>query len=459
MLFNFYFFKEIFIKQNHSRLNWAWKSTQLGILILPLIPALGELGLVIAIVLVWQEKYRQIIHNRLNWGLAILSLWLIINSILAYGKVEAFLGLANFLPFFLLYTALSVLIETRAQLRRLAWLIIIPSFPVVLLGLGQLLANWSFKSIMGWELVAGGVPTGRMTSVFIYANFLAIYLAIALIFSWGLWLDVYQSWRQGKQQSWVLILLTVISLTNGVGLVLTNSRNAWGIAIAASLAFAFYLGWHWLVWGAIGTAISILWAAVGPSWGRNWLRTIIPAYFWARISDQMYERPVETLRITQWQFCWDLIQQRPLIGWGMRNFTLLYEKEMHVWFGHPHSLFIMLTTEIGIIGTLLLCGIVAWILVRGVLLVGNFSTINSKRIDNWKNRELNSQKSDRNKLILFTYIVAFASCIFFNISDVSIFDLRVNTIGWILFSAISGVVLHQHKQDYDSTTKLATNHD
>jgi O-antigen ligase len=408
----------------------------LGVLILPLIPALGEFALVITIVIIWINQYRQIIQNRFNWGLAILGLWLIINCCLAYVKKEAFLGLANFLPFLSLYTALSCLIQKPSQLRRLAWLIILPSFPIVILGNGQLFLHWSFYSFLGWELVAGGVPEGRMSSVFIYANFLAMYLAIALIFTWGLWLDVYSNWRQRKQPSWVLILLTIFAIFNGIGLVLTDSRNAWGIALAASLAFAFYLGWRWLVWGVIGTATAIGWAAIGPVFGRNWLRMIVPAYFWARISDQNYERPVETLRITQWQFCWDLIKQRPLTGWGLRNFTPLYEQKMNVWFGHPHSLFIMLTTEIGIIATLFLCVMVAWILSQAFLLL--------------KNSEYSDRQghtfNERDKLILFTYILAFAGCIVFNISDVTIFDLRVNTISWIIFSAISGMVFYSRKE-------------
>jgi hypothetical protein len=35
--------------------------------------------------------------------------------------------------------------------------------------------------------------------------------------------------------------------------------------------------------------------------------------------------------------------------------------------------------------------------------------------------------------------VAFTAYILFNLTDVTIFDLRVNTIAWILLAAISGV--------------------
>lgn len=46
-----------------------------------------------------------------------------------------------------------------------------------------------------------------------------------------------------------------------------------------------------------------------------------------------------------------------------------------------------------------------------------------------------SQKSD---LIVFSYLVAFIAYIFFNLTDVTVFDLRVNTIAWILLAAMNG---------------------
>jgi hypothetical protein len=46
----------------------------------------------------------------------------------------------------------------------------------------------------------------------------------------------------------------------------------------------------------------------------------------------------------------------------------------------------------------------------------------------------------QDKLIFFTYLLGFAGCTLFNLLDVTLFDLRVNTLGWLLLSAICGVV-------------------
>ncbi|MEM8677325.1 MAG: O-antigen ligase family protein [Cyanobacteria bacterium P01_G01_bin.67] len=406
--------------------NLNWLGFSLSILVFPLFPALGALGLVILLVAIWFHNYHQIAQSYLNRGLLALAGLLIISSTLAKYPQEAWLGLANFLPFFALFAALRYLITTPNQLRRLSWLLILPSLPIVVLGLGQMYGSWDTPTIIelifGWELIPQGVPIGRMSSVFIYTNFLAIYLAIAFTLTLGLGLETWQSGRRKptRQQAQNLLLLTLILVADIGGLILTSSRNAWILAVISFMAYAFYMGWRWLVWLVSGTAIAILWASFVPHLGGNQLRQVVPSFIWKRLSDQLYERPVETLRITQWQFCWDLIQQRPIFGWGLRNFTPLYETATDYWFGHPHSLWLMLGAETGVIATGLLLIVVGSVMFQSVLWLKNWSG-----------------KDDR--LIFFSYAIAFSCFILFNFADVTIFDLRINAIAWILLAALSGV--------------------
>ena len=420
-------------KKNHGdryegqNLDWLWLCLKISILIFPLFPALGVAGLLIVTIESGHRHFSVIISSWLNRALAILSLLLIVSSVFAHQPQEAWLGLANFLPFFCLFAALRTLIQSPSQLKQLSWFLILPTLPTIVLGFGQLYGGWStpalLGSILGWDLVPGGIPPGRMSSVFIYTNFLAIYLAIAFSLALGLWLDTWQTWHKNARshEGKLLLLLTLILLVDLSGLILTSSRNAWGLAVIAFMAYAVYMGWRWLVYGVLGATTTILWASFVPQWGGTQLRTIVPAFFWARLSDKLYERPVETLRITQWQFCLDLIKQRPLLGWGLRNFTPLYEAKMNFWFGHPHNLFLMLGAETGMIAVLLLSLIIASTMTSAV-------------------KYLSYCSSDSSKLIFFSYLVAFSCCIIFNLSDVTIFDLRINTMGWILVSAISGVI-------------------
>ncbi|HLO52035.1 MAG TPA: O-antigen ligase family protein [Kamptonema sp.] len=448
------------------RLQAAWNYTQLGLLIFPLIPILGALGMFLGLVATWKQKFHQIIRRPINQGLAILSIWLIITASFAHNPLAAFLGLGNFFPFFIFFAAFSTLIQTPAQLRRLSWILVITSIPVVILGFGQQFLNWAspiqLQVVSGWVLEPKGNPPGRMSSVFMYANILASYLTIVFILGLGLWFQEQKNKKeQGKKQSnlpllnnkllnplsnYKLPFLSIAVIANATALILTNSRNAWGLAVFAGLTFALYLGWRTLVAVVVSATGGILWSAFGPDPVRKWLQAIVPYFIWGRLTDQMYQnRPVATLRKTQWEFAWNMTQQRPWTGWGLRNFTILYEAQMHRWLGHPHNLFLMLTAETGIPATLFLCGLVGWIFAQGILLLVNW------QIENYQTETLIQDESyfttiaepaspDKDRLIFFSYLVAFAACTLFNTVDVTLFDLRVNTLGWLLLAAICGQV-------------------
>lgn len=420
--------------EGDRNLQRAWQWLQWGLLIFPLIPLLGAIFFFLSLISIWQSHSQKIAQRPLNLLLAALSVWLILSSCLAFNSTEAFYGLVNFLPFFFLFATFSSLIQTFCQLRQLAWIAITPAPLIVILGMGQLFANWSIPNILGWQLVAGGIPPGRMASVFIYANFLAIYLTIVFILGLGLWIETYQIWQETKKKAlfWMLVFLSVNIFGNIIGIVGTSSRNAWGIACLACLAFSLYLGWRRLTLGIASLTSAIVCASFGPNPLRQSLRQFIPAYFWARLSDEMYpDRPDSIKRITQWQFSWELIQQRPWTGWGMRNFTPLYLDKMHEWLGHPHSLLLMLIAETGIPGMLLLGFVVGWVMFQAVKLL-MFGSIASE--------EKPTILSKQEKFLFLTYVFAFSSCILFNLFDVTIYDLRVNTIGWLLLSAICGIV-------------------
>ncbi|MCP2729564.1 O-antigen ligase family protein [Limnofasciculus baicalensis] len=463
-------YQKLFHKHPDPKLQIYWNFAQLGVLIFPLIPSLGGVGLFLALAGVWQQKYRQIIRYPINKGFAIWSIWLIIISGFAYKPGEAFLGLANFLPFLIFFAAFSVLIQTTQQLRRLSWLLVIPSLPVVILGLGQIFWGWSTPTqllgILGWVLESQGNPPGRMASVFIYANILAGYLVIVFTLGLGLWIEAISEFTAKSGNNLIIAVVTILKtrglsqllkfwtnkqktiassshplsslsagkigfltvtvIASAIALILTNSRNAWGIIIFACLAFALYQGWHWLVAGVVAIATAVLGAAFSPSPLREWLRIIVPAYFWARFTDQLYpDRPVALMRVTQWHFALSMTEQRPWIGWGLRNFTPLYEQQMNLWLGHPHNLLLMLTAETGIPATILLFSLVGWILAQGVMLV------------------VKGLSQNCDGFILFTYLLTFGCCILFNSVDVSLFDLRVNTLGWFILSAICGIVYRE----------------
>ncbi|WP_445633845.1 O-antigen ligase family protein [Nostoc sp. DSM 114161] len=454
-------------------LNSRWDYSLFAVLIFPLSPLIGAVTVVLVSFITWMKQYRQISRRPLNWGFALLSVLLIVSCGFAQNKIEAFLGLFNFLPFFLVFAAFSTLIQTTAQLRQMAWALVIGSMPVAILGLGQLFLGWNFKFqfvwvVLSWTIRQGGNPPGRIASLFLHANTFAAYLVIVFILSLGLWLEQWQvkighrAWGIGRGQgdketrgqgervivnclpispspnlpissspTLPFIFLTIAVLTNFITLIFTNSRNGWAIAIFACFAYAVYQGWRIIVGGVVGVVTSVLLAAFAPSPIAQFFRQYVPAFFWARLNDDMYPgRPVALMRKTQWEFAWSLAWQHPWTGWGLRSFTALYKAHTQIKLGHPHNLFLMLSAETGFLTTLLFCGLLGWILITGVQLLRN-----------------SKHTYTEDRLLIFSYLVACVGWVLLNNVDVTLFDFRLNTLSWLILAAICGIIHRYNQQE------------
>jgi len=84
--------------------------------------------------------------------------------------------------------------------------------------------------------------------------------------------------------------------------------------------------------------------------------------------------------------------------------------------GSSHNFLLMLTAETGI--HLLFCSSwVSWVVVQGVNLLRN-----------WLSECKGRRRLAQDKLIFFSYLVAFLALALFNTVDVSLFDLRLNLL-------------------------------
>jgi O-antigen ligase len=417
---------------------------QLGIALLSLVPVLGLPCLLIALGLMVRRRWSRLVTRWRSRGLLALAIGLVPSTILATYPLDALTGMANWLPYFLVFVAFAELLQTTAQLRWLAQLLVVGSLPIVVLGWLQLRglgAPIAIGPVVLLPFYAGGNPLGRMASVFGYANVFGAYCSIVFVLGLGLWSEAWLaigSNRVGQDRRRALAislgLWTICLLAHGLGIVLSDSRNAWGIAAIALIVQALYLGWRWLVLTVAAAVATVLAAAFGPGVGpigaaRESLRQVVPAMIWMRLTDQNYpDRAISALRTTQWHFAWDLACQHPLWGWGLRNFTPLYQEYSRVtfamvkgeWFGHPHSLYLMLLAETGWIWTLGLMALVASVLAVGIRGMGR------------------SPQADQP--ILFSYLCAFGATAIFHSVDVPLFDVRINLLGWILLAGILGVV-------------------
>lgn len=396
----------------------------LGLLILPIQTFIGILILLYVGYQGWKNNWQEIKSNYLTYSLIIVTFLLIISAIFAYKSGEAWLGIVHFLPFFCLFLGLRY---TITNFERLYWLIlplIFNSIVVVILAIGEVNFHWVTMDLVyklfGWQLTGEGIPPGRASSVFPYANPLALYLAITIIFSLGLLISRWQKSALNR----VNLLLILSILFNSYGLILTGSRNGWILVFLSIIAFAIYCHLYSILSLIIASGIIVSWASFGNLPLQDFWREIVPDIFWKRFSDQLYisgDRPLETLRTTQWNFCLDLIKKRPFFGWGLRNFSILYEEKMGIYLGHPHNFFLMISAETGLITLIGLLLLIGWIIWRGCLVL------------------IKGKIQEEKKVIFFSYLLAFIAYIIYNLFDVGLFDLRLNILAWIILAAISGI--------------------
>ncbi|MDY6939379.1 MAG: O-antigen ligase family protein [Cyanobacteriota bacterium] len=431
-----------------------WIYFQIGLLFLPLSPLLGGVGVAIATVWVWKERCKQIVGSRLNQGFALFIGLLVLSASTALDRESAFLGLFNFWPFIFIFAAASLLLGSSNRLRRTSWILAIASAPVTLIGIGQMFSGWTgpidLGMVVNWPLEPEGTPPGRMASVFDYANVLANYSSIVFLLALGLWLETHRQLREltpaqkemryarGVRLRWRF--LSGLLAAHGIAITLTSSRNAWGVTVLGCLVYGVYLGWRSLVLGATAYTGVVMGASFAPPPLQSWLQAIVPNGLWMRLSDRLYsDRPDALLRVTQWEFAGNLTLERPLTGWGLRSFTTLYEAQKELWLGHPHNLALMMSAETGIPATLLLFGLVGGIMFRGVRLLTTWHSPIAQTEATEKTPEI-SDPSQGDRLIFFSYLVAFGATTAFHLVDVTLFDSRINLLGWLLLAAIWGMV-------------------
>lgn len=362
-------------------------------------------------------------------GYAGLAVLLVVVSLLSINIPLALLGILNFIPFFIFYLAINLIIDSPHQLRYLAWSLSGSALPIAMIGITQMLWGWGLEfkvlQLSLWGVIQGGYPPARMSSIFMHANTYAAYLISIFPLLLCLTIDVLekQNLKESKNLLKVLFLISTITLVI-FSIILTSTRAAWGVFVFYLLGFSIYRSWHFVTYALLAVSSFFLVSAYNKGPLGRILRQVFPHYLWARINDSMYpHRPEGLTRLEQFKYAWKLTLERPLTGWGMQNFGALYQAYAGVWVDEPHNLLLLLTTALGIPATLAFLWLVGWVLVKAGQLLRDFPSA-------W----------GEDRMIYFSYLLAFAGIVLFSMSTPALVDLRANTLGWSILAALTGLV-------------------
>ncbi len=397
----------------------GWLAFQLGVLLLASSLLLAVPPLFWALLQGTRRLRRPWGSDRLNWVFLLIAGLMLLGAPRAHSGWLAWVGLMNWLPFFWGFWGFQPYMATPGARRRMALLFVAGGVPVLVTGLGQHFLGWSgpWQALGGlviWHMAPGGLPPGRLSGLFDYANIAAAWLA----FSWPLLLaaalEPGLAWT--RRWSWRLVVVLALVAAQLAALYLTDSRNGWGAAV---LAVPLVLGparWLWLLPLLLLALAPVLLAVLPgvPDLLQHPARALVPEAIWGRLSDLAFsDRPLASTRLGQWTVAAGLVGERPWLGWGAAAFSLVYPKRAGVWHGHPHNLPMDLAISHGLPVALLLVGVVLWLLLRSARL-GMASGPVFER----------------------AWWTAVVILVLLHATDLPFYDGRLNVAGWLLLAGL-----------------------
>jgi O-antigen ligase len=412
---------------SEPKLKLTWLLFLSGIIALPY-TTLGAIPIAVGLFLIIRLNLAEIRTARLNLILTFLSVAILLISLLSVDYLESLVFTVNIFPFFVFFASYQYLFKHPDTLRKLAWIIVVASVPIVVIGFGQLWGGWNIDLKAGSAQVLDihrfGMPLGRMSSIFYHANALANYLQLVFTLCMGLCLDIYSNQSHNEQISKPkLYFLSCYFLVTLLALILTSARTGWIVTVLSIVAMIIYQKWY-LILATIALLISLIFgAAYAPDPAKTGLRQVVPSYFWARITDEMYpNRPTADTRESIFQFAGQLIAEKPWSGWGLQTFGNLYRARTGLYINHPHNLLLSLSYGLGVpitIFLIIVMGYIFYIAVRGFHCLPN----------RWQSA----------RTIIFSYIVAAIGSIVMNMTDITIFVLPLNVIFWSILMAVYAI--------------------
>jgi O-antigen ligase len=401
--------------------SWIWKLFRFSFVTLPYFYYAVFPGLIAVIGLLYTKFRRSALDLTTRNLLLIITGLLWLSCLFAANRGEAFLQLFNFLPYMLLFSVLPYLLGSLERLAQLATEVVIATLPI------NLLAS------LEYVLKADGIPdwlkqsplanwyrsrphADRAMVMFGHPNALASYLVMVL--GLGLGLILYYLWQHSGKPNltrspqhiskFTLVIIATFSCL--LGIFASGSRNGLIVAVVQLLIFSLFTKTSRFLWatglvGLLGILLGAAWLGIG---GRS-----LHIESWSNDP-----------RVGVWKFALGLLEQHPLLGWGLGNFKLQYPPGLipdYQYIAHPHNFWLLLAVEAGMP-----------LLILFTLFVGRicFQAVQQFR------KQANAEVKAGRTAILLAYLLAFGGCLGFALFDVTFYDARINVINWVMLAGL-----------------------
>ncbi len=373
-----------------------------------------------------------------NWDLTlfIFSIILVLNSInisliennnsayillkdLFWDSSAVWIGLFNWIPYFLVFFGLQIYLKTEVQRIRFAKCLFIGIIPVIL---GLLLQKWF--QITGPFIFLDGLivfylkpiePLGGFAGIFNNPNYTGLWLACSLPFS-------YAILKNHKNKNIKLTFIVTIIITTIYCILSTNSRNSFlGIIISTVIMLGIkFLIITLLVFGFL--YFLLLEIGTFPFLGSLGVEELLPKHIFNKLFQTNYLSNIQFPRIDIWSKTIKLIFEKPLLGWGAATFPILYSIRGGIQEAqHTHNMPLEIAQTNGIPAAIILTSFVTYLFLKA------FKVVFIKN----KNSE---------SIINKAWTTSFLIIIISHITDVTYYEGRLSLLIWLLMAGLKCII-------------------
>ena len=326
----------------------------------------------------------------------------------------SWIGLANWIPFFLCFWGFQPYLNSKTKRRRTAFALLAGTLPVIITGIGQSFFKWygpieTLNGLIVWYQRPIEGITG-MTGLFNNPNYTGLWLNLILPFCLA---EAINS-RSNKLDR---IITFIFSFSFALCTILTNSRAAWICIFLGSVVIFGKKGLK-LIFPLIISICLIISSTIYPIFGNKiqfFFRSIIPNNIWMEFTD------FQISRLDIWNTALKNIINFPIFGTGGGSFPDIYMYETGLWKGHAHNLPLELFLSYGIpAGIIILLPII-------YLFIFSTKTI-------FFNELIKISIFDK------AWVISIMLFLFSQLVDVQYFDGRISITFWILLAGAKNII-------------------
>ena len=326
----------------------------------------------------------------------------------------SWIGLANWIPFFLCFWGFQPYLNSKTKRRRTAFALLAGTLPVIITGIGQSFFNWygpieTLNGLIVWYQRPIEGITG-MTGLFNNPNYTGLWLNLILPFCLA---ETINS-RSNKLDR---IITFIFSFSFALCTILTNSRAAWICIFLGSVVIFGRKGLK-LILPLIISISLIISSTIYPIFGNKiqfFFRSIIPNNIWMEFTD------FQISRLDIWNTALKYIINFPIFGTGGGSFPDIYMHESGLWKGHSHNLPLELFLSYGIPA-----GIIILLPITYLFIFSTKTIFFNKLI----------------KISIFdkAWVISIMLFLFSQLVDVQYFDGRISITFWILLAGAKNII-------------------